>query len=100
VVRLVIWQFTLNMNIQYTIARYEKTSGYFLVAFNVTNLDNNDSAYVESHLTMDEISEKTSQEICQLAFDKIKIKIDKIKNRFQTSEASFIGYKFLPDEKK
>jgi hypothetical protein len=88
------------MNIQYTIARYEKTSGYFLVAFNVTNLDNNDSAYVESHLTMDEIFEKTSQEICQLAFDKIKTKIDKIKTKLESSEKCVVGYKFLPDENK
>jgi hypothetical protein len=85
------------MNLSYTIARYEEVSGEFLVAFNVIS-DNNDSAYVESYLTLEEIKEKTSQEICQLAYEKVKVKIELLKKKFETNSVSVVGYQFIPVE--
>ena len=85
------------MNITYTIARYEQCSEYFLVAFNI-NSENGDSVYLESPLKNEEIIEKTSQEICQLAYDKIKHKIEKFKLKFEQNSISLVGYQFIPRE--
>lgn len=83
------------MNISYTIARYESFDDKFLVAFNVYS-DSGDSAYVESYLTLDEIKEKTSQEICQLAYEKIKVRIELLKQKFEANSVSIVGYQFIP----
>lgn len=85
------------MNITYNIARFEKSSDCFLVAFNICS-DNGDSAYIESCLTNEEIKEKTSQEICQLAYEKIKVKIDLLKQKFEKNSVSIVGYQFIPVE--
>lgn len=85
------------MNITYTIARFEQCSGYFLVAFNIIS-ENGDSIYLESPLNNEEIVEKTSQEICQLAYDKIKSKINQIKTKFEQNSISIVGYQFIPKE--
>jgi hypothetical protein len=85
------------MNITYSIARYEKLSDYFLVAFNICS-ENGDSAYIESYLNHEEIIEKTSQEICQLAYEKIKVKIEILKQKFEANSVSVVGYQFIPVE--
>lgn len=85
------------MNITYTIARYEMLPNNFLVAFNI-NSENGDSVYTESYLTLEEIKNKTSQEICQLAYEKIKDTIDEIKLKFQKNAVSIVGYQFIPSE--
>lgn len=86
------------MNLKYTIIRYEKVSDGFLVAFNVDCPELNDSAYVESLLSLNDINEKTQMEICQLAFDRIKPKIDKVKRKFELSKTNILGREFFPDE--
>lgn len=85
------------MNLTYTIARYEYlTDGRFLVAFNIKdNLEN--SAYVESELKSSDISGKSTQEVCQLAFNAIKDKIDQIKENFEVKHKSAVGYQFIPE---
>ena len=66
------------MNIIYTIARYEKLSNEnFLVAFNIKDGDS-DSFYIECILPLSDISAKTTTEVCQLAFDNVKNKIEQI----------------------
>jgi hypothetical protein len=85
------------MNITYTIARYDKlNSDTFLVAFNVTNEDG-DSFYIESPLNLSDISAKTTTEVCQLAYNNIKTKIEEVLTRLQAQKNSKIGYQFIPE---
>jgi len=85
------------MNITYTIARYEYISdGKFLVAFNIKDEFEN-SAYVESELKSSDISGKTAQEICQLAYNSIKTRIEEIKNNFSIKNNLKVGYQFIPE---
>lgn len=87
----------LIMNITYTIARYEQIQlNEFLVAFNIKD-DNDNSAYVESRISSSEISSKTTQEICQLAYNNILDKIESIKADFEKNNVSKIGYQFVPE---
>lgn len=86
------------MNLTYTIARYEYlTSGKFLVAFNIKD-DFENSAYIESELESASVSGKTAQEICQLAYESIKSKIDQLKIDFAAKNNLKVGYQFIPEE--
>jgi len=72
--------------------------GNFLVAFNLTD-DFGNSAYIEAlPLKSSEISGKSAQEICQMAYESIKDKINKIKDNFAKSYNLKVGYEFTPDE--
>ena len=63
------------MNITYTIARYEQMNKEdFLVAFNV-QIEDYEIFYIESVLPLSSINEKTSQQVCQLAYENIKINV-------------------------
>lgn len=85
------------MNITYTIARYEQIQpDEFLVAFNIKD-DNDNSAYIESSIPSSEISGKTTQEVCQLAYNNILDKIESIKVDFEKKYVSKIGYQFVPE---
>jgi len=85
------------MNIIYTIARYEKLSNEnFLVAFNVKDGDS-DSFYIECILPLSDISAKTTTEVCQLAYNNLKTKIDETLARLQQQKTSKIGYQFIPE---
>jgi len=82
----------------YTIARYEDMGGdQFLVGFNLGD-DNGNSAYVESVLQKSDISGKTQEEICQLAYDNVKTTIDNIKSDFESRQESVLGKVFVPTE--
>jgi hypothetical protein len=82
----------------YTIARYEDMGGdQFLVGFNLGD-DNGNSAYVESVLQKSDISGKTQEEICQLAYDNVKTTIDNIKSDFESRQESIVGRVFVPTE--
>lgn len=84
------------MNTIYKIARYEQlNNNIFLVAFNVKD-DSDSWFYIESQLDMSEISEKTPNEVCQLAYSKIKDKIDSTLLRLQQENATKVGYQFIP----
>lgn len=91
------FKFLINMNITYTIARYENLSSYFLVAFNIC-AENGDCAYIESYVPLTDIVGKTSQEICQLGYDQIKDQIQTIKQKFESNAVSIVGYQFIPQE--
>jgi hypothetical protein len=82
----------------YTIARYEDMGGdQFLVGFNLGD-DNGNSAYVESVLQKSDISGKTQEEICQLAYDNVKTTINNIKSDFESRQESVLGKVFVPTE--
>jgi hypothetical protein len=85
------------MNIIYTIARYELINeNTFLVAFNVKS-ESNSSFYIESPLALSETSGKTATEICQLAYNNIKTKIEEILNRLQQQKDCKVGFQFIPE---
>jgi hypothetical protein len=85
------------MNIIYTIARYELISAdTFLVAFNIKD-ESNSSFYIESPLSLSQTSGKTPTEICQLAYDNVKTKIEEILNRLQQQKTSKVGFQFIPE---
>lgn len=84
------------MNLTYTVSRYEQLKpDIFLVAFNITD-ENDNSAYIESELASAEISGKNANEICQLAYEKIKDQIASIKQDFAAKFNLKIGYQFTP----
>ena len=82
----------------YTIARYESLENdRFLVGFNLID-DNENSAYVESLLSSADIEGKTQEEVCQLAYESAKDKIDIIKADFEAKNESILGRVFVPTE--
>lgn len=83
--------------ITYTIARYEQIQpDTFLVAFNIKDEFDN-SAYIESRIPSSDISGKTAQEICQLAYNQVSEKIEQIRQQFEDSYNLKIGYQFMPE---
>lgn len=82
----------------YTIARYESLENdRFLVGFNLVD-DNENSAYVEALLSSANIEGKTQEEVCQLAYEAAKDKIDVIKADFEAKNESILGRVFVPTE--
>ena len=84
------------MNITYKIARYEQINNEdFLIAFNV-QAEDYEVFYIESILPLSSINEKTSQQICQLAYENIKDKISIIVDRLKSQSQIKIGSEFKP----
>ena len=84
------------MNITYTIARYERIDKYdFLVSFNV-QIEDYEIFYIESILPLSSINEKTSQQVCQLAYENIKDKISIVVDRLKSQPQIKIGSEFKP----
>lgn len=82
--------------LSYTIARYEQIkSNNFLIAFNISD-ENGNSAYVETEIHSSQVSSKSVQEICEIAYKQIQPKIEKIQQDFQKNNALKIGYRFIP----
>lgn len=86
------------MNITYTISRYEFIEkSKFLVGFRISD-DFENIAYLETVLATAEISGKTQQEVCQLAYENLKPKIQELKEKFALQQGSIEGYQFHPIE--
>jgi len=84
------------MNLIYKIARYEQVNNEnFLVAFNV-QVDDCHTFYIESVLPLSLINGKTSQEVCQLAYENIKDNISNIVNRLKLQSQIKVGSEFTP----
>ena len=84
------------MNITYKIARYEQINKEdFLVPFNV-QIEDYEIFYIESILPLSSISEKTSQQVCQLAYENIKDKISIVVDRLKSQPQIKIGSEFKP----
>jgi hypothetical protein len=89
-------------NIEYKIQRYElyppDESTSFVVGFKISDkLNNNRSGYIEALVSLEEASGKTSNEICQLAYNKIKTEIDNLVNDLVSKRNNLIGYTFIPN---
>ena len=84
------------MNITYTIARYEQMDKEdFLVSFNV-KAEDYEIFYIESVLPLSSINEKTSQQVCQLAYENIKINVLNIIENLKLQSQIKIGSEFKP----
>jgi hypothetical protein len=84
------------MNITYTIARYEQMNKEdFLVDFNV-QIEDYEIFYIESVLPLSSINEKTSQQVCQLAYENIKINVLNIIENLKLQSQIKIGSEFKP----
>lgn len=83
----------------YTIGKYEilKNNSSFVVGFNLTD-DNENVAYIESILDIADVENKTQEEVCQLAYEKIKEKIKRIELDFIEKNESILGKVFVPIE--
>jgi hypothetical protein len=89
-------------NIEYKIQRYElyppDESTSFVVGFKISDtLNNNRSGYIEALVPLAEASGKTSNEICQIAYDKIKNQIDIIVKDLIGKRNQLLGYTFIPN---
>lgn len=89
-------------NIEYKIQRYElyppNESTSFVIGFKISDiLNNNRSGYIEALVSLEEASGKTSNEICQLAYNKIKKEIDFLVNDLISKRNQLLGYTFIPN---
>lgn len=88
-------------NIEYIIQRYEtyppENSDSFIVGFKILDKTNNKSAYAEGMVPLSEISGKTSNEICQMIYTKIKPQIDIVTNDLISKRNSLTGFTFIPN---
>lgn len=88
-------------NIEYKIQRYElyplDNSTSFVVGFKILDTTNNRSGYIEALIPLDEASGKTTNEICQIAYLKLKSQIDIISSDLIAKRNSLVGYTFIPN---
>jgi hypothetical protein len=80
-----------------TIAKYDRRKEDLIVGFNLSD-DYENSAYTEIALEISDTDGKTQEEVCQLAYEKNKTKIAKIKSSFEEKVESIIGKVFVPVE--
>jgi hypothetical protein len=66
-----------------------------VVGFTIKNLDNEFSDYTETIMSIAECVDKTDNEICQLAYLKIKLQIENIINKLNT-RSTILGSEFVP----
>lgn len=87
-------------NIEYKIYKYElcpvQNPDSTIIGFLITNTDSGKYANLETILSFSETSNITEEEVCQLAFNKLKNQIDVITEQLQNSNNSVIGKIFLP----
>ena len=89
-------------NIEFKIQRYElyppDESDCFVIGFKIIDLSNNNrTGYVETTVPLTDCSGKTSNEICQIAYDKIKNQIDIIVNDLLCIRGYLTNYTFIPN---
>ena len=89
-------------NIEFKIQRYElyptDESNCFVIGFKIIDLSNNNrTGYVETTVPLTDCSGKRSNEICQIAYDKIKNQIDIIVNDLLSKRGNLTNYTFIPN---
>lgn len=86
--------------IEYKIYKYELSPvpnpNSIVVGFLVTDTSSGKYINYESVLMLSETNGMTEEEICQLAFNRLKPQIDDTIQKFKASNASIIGKIFLP----
>jgi len=87
-------------NIEYKIYKYEQTPvpnpDSNIIGFLITNTDSGKYNSIEYSLTFSETNNMSEEEICQMAFTKLKPQIDAIVEKLKSSNNSVIGKVFLP----
>lgn len=82
---------------KYVIARYEDNGNSKIVAFYVI-IENGSKTYFESVIPMDQCHGKTDNEICCLAYEKMKHRIDELIQQIKTEAPTVIGAEFIPPD--
>lgn len=87
-------------NIEYKIYKYElspvQVPNSIVVGFLITDHSCNKYVNFESVLLLSETNGMTEEEVCQLAFNRLKPQIDATVENFKVSNNSVIGKVFLP----
>jgi len=87
-------------NIEFKIYRHDlypaEDPKWTVVGFLITDTTNDRTAVVETNVDIIECNSKTSEEVCQIAYNQLKDKIDRIKADFLKNRESVIGKVFLP----
>jgi len=87
-------------NIEYKIYKYEQTPvpnpDSNIIGFLITNTDSGKYNNIECTLTFSETNNMTEEEICQMAFTKLKLQINSIVERLKNSDNQVVGKVFLP----
>ena len=87
-------------NIEYKIYKYEQAPvpnpNSTVIGFLITNIDSGKYNNIECVLFFSETANMSEEEICQLAFSKLKPEIDSIVERLKNSDNQVVGKVFLP----
>lgn len=87
-------------DIEYKIYKYElcpvDDPDRIVVGFLITDTTNGKSLNIEEIATLLESAGKDQEEVCQLVYDKIKDRIEALKQKLLTKRESVVGKIFLP----
>ena len=87
-------------DIEYKIYKYElcpvNDPDRIVVGFLITDTTNGKSLNIEEIATLLESAGKDQEEVCQLVYDKIKDRIETLKQKLLSKRESVIGKIFLP----
>ncbi len=86
--------------IEYKIYKYElcpvDDPDRIIVGFLITDTTNGKSLNIEEIATLLESAGKDQEEVCQLVYDKIKDRIEALKQKLLSKRESVVGKIFLP----
>lgn len=86
--------------IEYKIYKYElcpvDDPDRIVVGFLITDTTNNKSLNVEEVVTLAESTGKDQEEVCQIAYEKTKDRIEVLKQKLLSKRESVVGKIFLP----
>lgn len=87
-------------DIEYKIYKYElcpvDDPDRIVVGFLITDTTNGKSLNIEEIATLLESTGKDQEEVCQLVYDKIKDRIEALKQKLLSKRESVVGKIFLP----
>ena len=86
--------------IEYKIYKYEfcpvNDSNRIIVGFLITDTTNNRSLNVEETIPLVDSAGKDEEEVCQMAYERVKDAIEALKQKLLSKRDSVIGKVFLP----
>jgi len=87
-------------NLEFKIYRHdfypEQNPVHAVIGFLIIDTETDKTAVLETNVSIAECNGKTPEEVCQIAFEQLKDKIERIKQDFQKNRDSVIGKVFLP----